>query len=548
MSRRPALRALQLLTSQAWAIRREALEQMIAIAERDVDAMMGEALGLDGGKTFYAPNGIDRALDHHALFAAPATAHPQSDRIGVRDGVAILPIIGPLCRYASFFQEVCGMTSYQLAAEDFRIAIEDPAVRAILLHLDSPGGETNGCSELAAFIHAHRGVKPIVAMVSDGAASAAYWIAAAADEIVVSPSAYVGSIGVYWEIEDSTERDAARGLRRFRVVSSQSPNKVPDPEDPAGKAVLQRAVDEFADAFIGAAAAYRGMDPAALIAAGDGGAVFIGRFAVERGLADRVSTTEAVMAELAGRAFSPSTAGSSIARAATNPQESLMPRKTNAGAQASGPRAYAAGDEVRSLVARETTIAEGATGPIEEVREGVTVLRLETADGPSGWLIAGEEAELANAEQPADPPADDAGTAAEGDEVEDPDDEDVPVATIASVAAAHPALVAEIRQQAVQAERQRVLSLCALDARQASPTLVAAITAGHLPGKAARALLEASRKPGAAALAAMAGAEATLTPPAPMASGADAPTDAQQITSLLEEHGGRRRARRASLN
>lgn len=543
MARKPALHALHLLTSQRWAIRREALERMVAIAERDLPALLPS--DDDGSRTDQL---VERAKPRRGLFSAPVTAHAQGTTLGVRDGVAILPIVGPLCRYASWIQEVCGLTSYQIAAEDFRIALEDPAIRAIVLHLDSPGGEVNGCSEFASLIEAARGVKPIIAMVSDGAASAAYWIAAAADEIVVTAAAYVGSIGVYWEVADYSEQEQRAGIRRYQVVSSQSPNKVPDPADAAGKAVMQREVDEFADAFIAQAAGARGMTPAALIAAGDGGAVFIGRFAVERGLADRVSTTEAVLAELASREFTPSARAHAtrVTPAIAAHQESMMAKTTKPGASAPVPRAFAAGDEVKSLVGREATVAEGATAPAEEVRESVTVVRIETADGPSGWLIVDEECEVTAAAGTGEPAAEPTAAAAAAEPV--PAGTTAAITTPAQLAQAYPALVAQIRQQAVKGERDRVTQLAALGDRQISPTLLASITSGETVGKAAKALLEASRKPGAAALAAMVGAESALTPPAPMPTGADAaPSAAKQITQLLEEHGGSR-ARRASRN
>ena len=541
MPRNPARHALQLLTSQRWAIRREALERMVAIAERSVLPTLAEddaAAPADQLAAVMRPR--------RALLSVPATAHPQAVTLGVRDGVAILPIVGPLCRYASWIQEACGLTSYQIAAEDFRVALHDPAIKAIVLHLDSPGGEVNGCSELASMIFAARGQKPIVAMVSDGAASAAYWIAAAADEIVVTAAAYVGSIGVYCEVVDYSEMEAAAGIRRFQVISTQSPNKVPDPAEASGRAVLQREMDEFADAFIAQAAEGRGVTPEALVAAGDGGAVFIGRFAVERGLADRVSTTDAVLAELAARDFTPPTtarAGRAPRGVATH-QESSMPQPVKATTAPRAPRALAAGDEVKSLVARETTVAEGATAPATDVRENVTVVRMETPDGDSGWLLVEEECEITAAAAPADG-ADDA----PADPPADPPAAGAAVTTVAQLAQAHPALVAQVRREATKAERDRILALAALDTRQIAAPLLASIASGETTGRAAKALLAASRDAGAATLAAMTGAEASLTPPAPLPTGAEAaPSAAKQITQLLEEHGQGGRARRASRN
>lgn len=519
MRTRPALNVLQLLTTTRWAIQREALERMVAIAERDVDGFLQAATEAQADRpALPSPT--------KALLAAPARAHPLSERLGVRDGVAILSITGPLTRYASWFTEVCGMTSYQQAAADFRIAMEDPAIGAVMLHLDSPGGETNGCAELAALVHAHRGVKPLVAMVSDGAASAAYWIAAACDEIVVSPSAYVGSIGCYWEIEDWSAAEAEIGLKRWRIVSSQSPNKVPDPADPAGAAVLQGEVDQFADAFIAAAAAYRGVSPQDLITAGNGGGIFIGRHAVDRGLADSVATTEEVLARLAATSLtSPAVRATRVAGAsgATSMNKQLT-------ARAGSPRAYAAGDEVRVLVAREISVAEGATGTVEDVREGATVLAVRTEAGDARWLLAGDEVELVNAAA-GDPPPEPTGT----DDADDADDDEVVARAVAA---------------AVTAERARIAAIAALAPTAIAAVMRDALVGGLSEGDAAKAFLAANAAPGAQALAAMAAVEAVVEMPiAGAIPTADAAHGAPTV-SLLQQYSPtqRRRALRPGAN
>lgn len=566
---------LSLMMSTRWAITRSALERMVALADRDWSSLVAlEDEDSDGGTSL--------ALQHSprwALLGRPAVAHTQSPRLGIRDGVAILPIVGPCCRYASFFQQVCGMTSYQLAAEDLRIALDDPSVRSILVHFDSPGGETNGLAEMAAMVADARGVKPIVAMVSDGAGSAAYWLASACDEIVVTPSAYVGSIGCYWEVEDWSGAEAEIGLKRYRIVSSQSPNKVPDPATAAGMAVMQREVDEFADAFLVAAAGYRNTTPEQLIAAGDGGGIFIGRFAVERGLADRVSTTEALLAELAaGR-----TQTTGLEAHATRPapaavvathQESVMSKPAKPVPAAARPNLFVLGASVVSLVGRDAAVAEHEIGTIVDVRERVTAVRVEHTDGrDGGWLLAEEEVAInpvvALGEDMGDEEDDEVegaatgAAAAEGEGGEEEEEEEEVAsasslqsaereqqaqhrAEIAALAQSHPAVVARIRQQAVQAERQRVLALCALDERQIGATLKTAITAGDTPGRAAQKLLAAKAGGAHAALAAITGAEAALTPPKPGAPAA--PKDvAASIVGLVDNH-NQGRGRKAAAN
>lgn len=472
-SRPPALNALQLLTSSRWAMRREALEQMLAAAERDLPAMLAAGLDVSVAES---EDGAPAPARRRALFAAPATAHPKSERVGVRDGVAIVPIVGPLCRYASWIQEVCGLTSYQLAAFDFQVALEDPSIRAVMLHLDTPGGEVNGCAELAQLIHGSRGRKPIVAMVSDGAASAGYWLAAACDEIVVSPSAYVGSIGVWFEIVDYTAAEQAEGVRRFRIVSSQSPNKVPDPADDAGRAVLQREVDQFADAFLEAVAAFRGTTAAELITRGDGGAVFIGRHAVTQRLADRVSTTEAVLTELATRsAAAPSAAAPPAApadaRRSSLPLESAMSKKPAASTAtppapptpaAAAPRALAAGDEITCKVSREVAFTEGAKATVVEVRENVTALAVKEGDEEKRWLLA-DEVDVPEGVTTA--PADDT-----------PADED-PEALRTKHPKAAAAILAAGAASGAAAERARIEGILSLPGSAAHPAVVRACIA-----------------------------------------------------------------------
>lgn len=531
MSDRPALKVLQLLTSTRWAITREALERMVAIAERDSDKLMAmlEARAAvvgsmqqragdddDDGVDFVEP--LEDAPRRWALLSRPATSHPQSETLGVRDGVAIVSVVGPLCRYASWFQEICGMSSYQLLAEDFRIAMDDPAVRAVMIHLDSPGGETNGCAELAAMIHARRGEKPIVAMVSDGAASAAYWIAAACDEIVVSPSAYVGSIGVYFEIHDFSAAEAAAGIKRWRIVSSVSPNKVPDPADAAGKAVLQREVDEFADAFVEAAASYRGMTVEALIGAGDGGAVSIGRHAVASGLADRVSTTEAMLAELAVRATTPSTTPRGARGAA---QESAMPKQ-----QKPAVPVASASDDPSKDKDEEARRAEEKEKEEEAARRAA-----ENGDGP-----ADDEQDEAEAEYDEDE-----------DEAEAEEETDEEKQATRAFAARHAAMVKRIRRNARigarKAERSRVAAVIALAPKAIAPALRSALESGQSEGAAAKAFLQASQKSGTTVLAAMASAEATLVAPVHGDTTPTAEKDGAATLSLLEQYSPKQRRR-----
>ena len=110
----------------------------------------------------------------------------DTNAASIRDGVAVIKVSGPLFRYANLMTRICGATSYELLAQDFNKAVQNPNIKGILLDIDSPGGEVNGCSELSDMIYQARGTKPIIAYASGACCSGAYWIASACDKILAA--------------------------------------------------------------------------------------------------------------------------------------------------------------------------------------------------------------------------------------------------------------------------------------------------------------------------------------------------------------------------
>ena len=256
--------SLSILQAELWAITPDALQQIIAIAQGYGDA---EAVAARLGKPL-------------------TNAHTAS----VRDGVAVIPVIGPIFRYANLFTEISGATSVQILALDLQTAIEDPNVKAIILEIDSPGGMVAGISEFAAQVRAANSIKSVVAYISDMGASAAYWIAAAAGEIISSDTARSGSIGVVMQATIDTEQDT------IKFISSQSPLKHADPGTDAGKMQYQKNVDALAEVFITSVAGYRGATRAEVIANFGLGSVLIASEALSAGMIDRIGSLEAVIA------------------------------------------------------------------------------------------------------------------------------------------------------------------------------------------------------------------------------------------------------------
>lgn len=271
--------AYNLAATRPWAIQAQALETILTVADR-----LGDPQALQG-KT-------GRALEN-------------TRRVVVRDDIAVIPVTGPIFRYANLFTEVSGATSTGMLAKDISAAIESPSIRGLVLEINSPGGEVAGINELAKLIRAGAKRKRIVAYGESAVASGAYWLASAASEIVVDETAHLGSIGVVMSYLDTRKRDEAADVRKVEIVSSQSPDKLLDPGSDEGRAKAQALVDELAGVFIAAVADYRGTTVEKVMADFGRGGVLIGASAVKAGMADRIGSLESVIAELAGSASAP---------------------------------------------------------------------------------------------------------------------------------------------------------------------------------------------------------------------------------------------------
>lgn len=268
------MKAFELAASQPWAILPEMLTTIISVAARETD--------------FEA---VSAKLGH------PLENTYQTE---LRDGIAILPISGPVMRYANLFSKVSGATSIEILATDFNQALKNTDVKAIVLSIDSPGGTVAGVNEFSEMIYAARGRKPIISYVSGIGASAAYWIASAADEIVIDATASVGSIGVISVQTDETERKAKEGIKEIQIVSSLSPRKRPDISTEEGRADMQSMVDSIAQVFFKAVARNRNVSADTVLSDFGQGGLLVGASAVSAGLADRIGSLENVIAGLSG--------------------------------------------------------------------------------------------------------------------------------------------------------------------------------------------------------------------------------------------------------
>lgn len=234
-----------------------------------------------------------------ARLGRPMANEPKAYEI--IDGVAVLPIEGVIAKRMNLFSQISGGTSTQLAANNLRQALADPAVHSIILSIDSPGGTVDGTQALADSVLAARDIKPIVTLADGTMASAAYWIGSAAQATYIADSTTtVGSIGVVASHKDVSKAEEANGVKTTEIVAGQYKRVASQygPLTPEGRQSIQDQVDYTYSIFVSAVAANRGVSTDKVLKDMADGRVFIGQQAIDAGLVDGVSTLDALIAKL----------------------------------------------------------------------------------------------------------------------------------------------------------------------------------------------------------------------------------------------------------
>ena len=234
-----------------------------------------------------------------ADLAAPVGYTPAARALGPPSGkVAVIPIHGTLVRRTSGIEAESGLASYTGIAAQLDAALASPEIAAILLDIDSPGGESGGVFDLADRIRAASEVKPVWAVANDMAFSAAYALASAATRLFVARTGGVGSIGVIAMHVDQSVKDAHDGVRYTAVFAGERKNDL-NPHEPISNeahAVLKAEVDRIYDLFVETVARHRGLDADAVRATEAG--LFFGPDAVATGLADAVGSLDDALTQL----------------------------------------------------------------------------------------------------------------------------------------------------------------------------------------------------------------------------------------------------------
>lgn len=269
---------LMAVASEIWAMQPE---KMLAI----IELLASQA------------DGIKFAAEEIEARIAPQTAKAVARREGA---VAIIPMRGVISNRMNLMGNVSGGggTSAEQLSQQLKAARDDDGVKAVILDTDTPGGATQGTDEAAEIVASFRGIKPIVALVNSTAASAGYWIASAADEIVVTPSGWVGSIGVYTVHDNIAAELEKRGVTKTLI--SAGPFKAEanpfGPLSDEAREYRQMQVDALYAMFVDRVARGRNVASSVVRDGFGQGRMVLARDAVAAGMADRIGTMEDTLA------------------------------------------------------------------------------------------------------------------------------------------------------------------------------------------------------------------------------------------------------------
>ena len=216
----------------------------------------------------------------------------------VLEGIAIIPVYGTLVQKLGTLRPYSGMTGYDGIRRVFLTAVNDPEVKGICLDIDSPGGEVAGCFDLVDLIYAERSKKPIHAILSENAFSAAYAIASAADKIYVPRTGGVGSVGVIVIHCDWSQRIKDDGLK-VSIITYGNRKAESNPyvalSDEA-QATIQHDVDEMGRLFVSTVSRNRGLSETVI--RNTQAACYLAAEGVQMGLADVVASPDVAFQEL----------------------------------------------------------------------------------------------------------------------------------------------------------------------------------------------------------------------------------------------------------
>lgn len=235
---------------------------------------------------------------------------------GARSGsIAVVPLYGVIMPKAGLVTEYSGGTSCQQFTAMLRDAVNDESIGTILIDVDSPGGSVAGVQEAASEVMQARTAKPIIGIANFLAASAAYWIGSQCSEFYASPSAEVGSIGVYMAHQDMSGAFAQEGVKTTLISAGRYKTEASPygPLSDDAKTFLQGQVDENYRAFTAAVARGRSASVDSVRKGFGQGRVLSADAALKERMIDGIKSFDALIGDLQARPRSTSSGARAFA-------------------------------------------------------------------------------------------------------------------------------------------------------------------------------------------------------------------------------------------
>ena len=257
----------------------------------------------------------------HSKMAQPLFMHPHLGKVLIRSyidaanmmpvaaveregpqshsGVAVVDISGALVAHEMSVPCGTAPVSYEGLHQEMQQLLDDPSVTTIIGRFDTPGGMAAQNMDLSDFIYSSRGLGTrLVAMVDDMAYSAGYSIASAFDEIWVTRTSGVGSVGVVSYHDDHSVADKKAGVETTYIYAGDKKIDGNPGEQLSDGARLDRQneVNRLYNLFVATVARNLNLAPAAIIATQAG--TFHGEEAVAAGFAHKVGTFNDLLVSL----------------------------------------------------------------------------------------------------------------------------------------------------------------------------------------------------------------------------------------------------------
>ncbi len=342
-----------LIMPEKLAVITEVLAGRIGIDASAVAGLLPEASRFEGDLAFETVGGGKQALPYRRN----------------ADGTAIISVIGSLVNRGAWVGASSGLVSYEGLTFQVEKAAKDPETKAIVLDMQSPGGEAVGAFECASAVRAAAKVKPVIAVVNGMACSAAYAIASACRSIVSIDTGISGSIGVVMMHADySRAIDKAGITPTFIHAGAHKVDGNPYQPLSAGvKTDMQAEVDAFYAKFLETVAAGRGNRLTAKAARATEARCLIGQDAKAAGLVDEIGTFADVISSL-----SPAAKGRALTRRLTMFTQDDLDRARAEG-KTSG---FAEGKDAGAAAGKAEGFDDGKKAGVDQGRlEGATAER-----------------------------------------------------------------------------------------------------------------------------------------------------------------------------